>query len=68
MAGICGLNLRVTMVGSDNEYLSYPCNGIIQILETGTDESIISAVFRRKDEDGFLNCPVVVKHPRFEYK
>lgn len=68
MAGICGLRLKVTLIDSDNKYLNYPCDGIIQILETGIDESIINAVFMLKDEDGRIKAPVVIKNPLFAYK
>lgn len=52
----------VTLYNSDNTYLTYPVNGKITILETGTDGRIIRAVFQ-KNSGG----PVVIDHPDFEY-
>lgn len=52
----------VTLYKSDNTYLTYPVNGKITILETGTDGRIIRAVFQTNS-----GGPVVIDHPDFEY-
>lgn len=52
----------VTLYKSDNTYLTYPVNGRITILETGTDGRIIRAIFQMNS-----GGPVVVDHPDFEY-
>ena len=39
--------LFVTLEASDNEYLSYPCRGWLELFEIGADGSIIIGVFRQ---------------------
>lgn len=59
--------LNVTLHATTNRYLPLPCDGQLQIIEHGTDGSIITAIFRRRGEDGVLSAPVEVKAPRFTY-
>lgn len=66
-AGISGFTLMVRLEMSENTYIRYPAHGAIQILEQGTDLSVISAVFHRQNEDGSLGAPVVVRNPVFKY-
>ena len=64
MAGICeNGSIRVSLLGSHNTYITYPVYGILTILETGNDNSIINAIFQ---EEG--GAPVVVKRPTFLYQ
>lgn len=62
--------LRVTLESSDNQYLPYPCNGMLELFELGTDGSVITAVFRREgpsEYTGYPFAPVVVRKPVFIY-
>lgn len=58
---------KVTMLASDNTYLTYPVDGEIELLELGTNGSIIHAVFRRSNPDGTPSAPVEVRRPHFTY-
>lgn len=60
-----GVALKCRLLASDNKYLTYPCDGIIHILEMRTTLVPNVAVFHRF-ENGTLSAPVVVKSPRFE--
>lgn len=60
-------NLPVTITGSDNTYLQYPVSGVINIIEQGTNLSIIVAVFRQFRPDGSLGAPVSVRNPKFTF-
>ncbi len=59
--GIVSAVLRVRLTGSENGHLSYPCDGLLDIHETGRDGSIINATFRPDSGGSF----VAVKHPNF---
>lgn len=59
-------NLYVKLTGSENTYLTYPCYGLLEIIEFGTTGSIIVAVFRVA-QDGQLSAPVRVVDPKFQY-
>lgn len=59
--------LRVTLESSDNPYLPYPCNGMLELFELGTDGSVIIGVFRRDAVSELTACPVVVRKPVFIY-
>jgi hypothetical protein len=64
MAGITeNGTIKVKLLGSKNEYLSYPVNGLLTITETGTDGSIIQATFRTEG-----GCPVRADRPVFIYE
>lgn len=63
-AGITNFGLRGVLINSDNKYLRYPVNGVLVIVEQGTDLSI-KAVFHRLKSDGSLEAPVVVGNPMF---
>lgn len=52
----------VTLYKSDNDLLKYPVMGRISILETGTDGSVIRAIFQMN-----YGGPVEVNHPSFSY-
>lgn len=65
--GISGLALPVNLLSSSNAYLSYPCLGILVILEHGEDLSINVAVFHRLKNDWTLDAPVEVKDVEFMY-
>ncbi|OHV78260.1 hypothetical protein [Rhizobium sp. LCM 4573] len=56
-------HVHVTLMGSDNTYLNYPCTGLLELFEIGTTGGITTGVFRR--EGG--GAPVVVKNPHFVY-
>ncbi len=71
MAGICNhASFHVELLSSDNDYLTYPCKGTIILQETGTDGSIINAVFRKDVEgiDDSVSTFVSVRNPVFTYK
>ena len=59
--------LFVTLIKSDNQYLNYPCQGKLELFETGGDGSLITGVWRGKISDGKYNCPVVVRNCEFVY-
>ncbi len=59
--------LNVTLHATSNRYLQLPCNGQLQVLEAGTDGSVIHAVFRRREPDGSLSAPVEVRDARWSY-
>lgn len=69
--------LQVTLLSSDNTYLTYPCKGMLELFEIGMSGTIITGIFRgfKDEEKGHnwfdkskgLNCPVVVKNPTFTY-
>lgn len=52
--------IKVTLLASDNQYLRYPCEGLLDIWELGTDGSVITKVFHRKEPDGRYGPPVAV--------
>lgn len=66
-SGTSWFSLAVTLMASDNQYLTYPVRGVIRFSEQGTDLGIRSAVFHRMDEDGRLGPPVVVRKPTFMF-
>jgi hypothetical protein len=57
----------VTLEHSENEYLKYPVNGVITVLEFSVSHRIISAVFRASRDNGSLSAPVRVINPKFKY-
>ena len=67
--------LYVTLTHSENEYLAYPCEGLLQILEYGTNGSILVATIRVKrpvsEYNGKFNslfsAPVRCQKPVFQY-
>lgn len=59
--------LNVTLHATTNQYLQLPCNGQLQILETGTDGSVIHARFRRQLSDGNLDTAVEVPQASWSY-
>ena len=65
--GIVGAALKVRLLNSDNEYLTYPALGVIEIQEIGVTNEIINAVFRQIGKDGRLGAPVEVRNPTFIY-
>lgn len=65
--GISGLALPVNLLSSSNEFLTYPCSGVLEILEHGADLSIVVAVFHRLNKDWTLDAPVEVKNIEFMY-
>ncbi len=59
-------SIYVKLTASDNKYLTYPVFGLLEVLEFGTNGSIINAIFRplvgrKLDGYGQVNNPV------FEY-
>lgn len=69
-----GFGMYVTLTSSGNEYLTYPCEGYLQVLEYGLHGGIIHASFRVKlavkPADGLAQCfsaPVQVERPVFTY-
>lgn len=63
-----GSEMKVTLEASDNTYLTYPCCGFLEPFETGSNGSLIKAVFRKLDQDGcFDGGPVEVRNPIFRY-
>ncbi len=59
--------LPVTLEGSSNPYLKYPCKGVLVAFEQGVDLSIICGVFRQLEKDGSLSAPCEVNSPTFRY-
>lgn len=62
--------LRVTLTYSENQYLSYPCTGLLELFELGSDGSVIVGVFQRDGESretGYRHAPVRVSRPVFNY-
>lgn len=70
-AGKMPHSFRVTLTKSDNEYLTYPCAGRIQIIETFLNGGIL-AVFQRGTYEGAQffadGGPVGIKNPVFNYQ
>lgn len=66
-AGISWFSLPVTLMESQNDYISYPAKGILRICEQGTDLSVIAAVFHHLKDDGSLGPSVEVRRPIFTY-
>ncbi len=61
------MKIEVTLTNSKNTYLQYPCVGLLHVIEMGTHNKIIVAVFHRKEGDGKYGAPVSVDHPQFIY-
>lgn len=67
--------LYVTLLNSENKYLTYPCEGLLKILEYGTNGSIIVASFRAKRPiseyngkfQSLFSAPVQCLEPEFQY-
>jgi hypothetical protein len=63
--------LFVTLEASDNEYLSYPCRGWLELFEIGADGSIIIGVFRQLKDASDVSCgvgaPVEVRKIKFSF-
>lgn len=59
--------LNVTLHATANLYLQLPCTGQLQVIEAGTDGSVIHAVFRLRRPDGSLSAPVEVPNARWTY-
>ena len=64
--------LYVSLESGDNEFLTYPCFGWLELFEIGANGSIIKGVFRGdpNPEDKtpcFARAPVVVDRPVFKY-
>jgi hypothetical protein len=57
--------LYVRLDSSDNEYLDYPCFGMLELFELGTDGSVISGVLRLIVDGKRKGGPVSVKNPCF---
>ena len=62
------MKLHVTLQHSDNNYLTYPCTGILEIIEVSVYGRVIYATFRvESDEPSRINCKVCVDNPKFSY-
>lgn len=59
--------LFVTLTKSDNTFLAYPCQGWLELFETGTNGSLMVGVFRRLRTDGSHDAPVTVRNCEFAY-
>jgi hypothetical protein len=59
-------SIYVKLTASDNEYLAYPAFGLLEVLELGSNGSIICANFRPL-HNGKLSGYGQVKNPVFEY-
>ena len=59
--------LLVTLLRSNNEYLKYPCRGLLELFEIGTHGGILSGVFRCEKPSGGFGAPVEVREPIFSY-
>jgi len=62
-----GFALPVLLTGGENEYLKFPCRGVIVAMEQGSVLRYNFAVFHLAKEDGSLGAPVAVRHPVFTY-
>lgn len=62
-----GFGLPGILKSSKNEYLEYPCKGVLYVFEQGVDLSIIAGIFHQEREDGSLGAPCRVYRPVFEY-
>ena len=60
------MKLHVALTKSDNKYLNYPAHGILHVIEMGTNNTIISAVFSPDSLDGYRGW-VDVRNPEFTY-
>ena len=60
--------LAVTLTATTNEYLTVPCDGLVHVNEYGTDGSVISASFRRKNRDGKHAAAVRIGNPEWIYR
>jgi hypothetical protein len=58
--------LSVILTASENEYLTYPCAGLLEMCELGINGTVLQAVFRAQ-QDGKLSAPVQVRAPLFQY-
>lgn len=58
--------IYVKLTGSDNTYLTYPCFGLLEIIEMSTIGTISQAVFRVAIK-GELSTPVRVREAKFQY-
>jgi hypothetical protein len=59
--------LEVTLVYSANTFLTYPCQGKVQILEYGTDDYAITTSFQLRRPDGTYSPPVRIEEARWVY-
>lgn len=61
--------LAVTLLSSENTYLTYPTTGRLSVIEVGVTGRIIAAVFRVTDpiHSSGLSAPVEVRNPAFVY-
>jgi hypothetical protein len=60
--------LFVTLTKSDNQYLVHPCEGWLELFETGVSGSLIVGVWRGLLPDGRAGAPVEVRNVEFLYK
>jgi hypothetical protein len=63
--GTIGFGQVVNLTSSDNDYIKYPCKGVLDIIEQGMDLSIIVAVFHQMKDDGSLGPPQRVGKVKF---
>ena len=61
-------HLAVTLTGSDNEYLKYPSEALLELFELGTNGTVIVGVFRMFVDGKQSGGPVLVRKPHFEYQ
>lgn len=59
--------LAVTLLSSDNEYLKYPCTGMLEMCELSLIGSVSVGVFRQFVDGKQSGTPVRVGSPNFVY-
>ena len=59
--------LFVTLKSSENPYLDYPINGLLELFEIGTDGQLISGVWRGLNPNGGYYAPCAVRNVEFVY-
>lgn len=60
-------DLAVRLYASDNKHLRYPCEGLLELFELGTNGSVIVGVWRGFKDGKPNGGPVEVKNPIFLY-
>lgn len=61
------MKIKVELYSSHNNYIDYPANGLIDVLEVGVNGEVISAVFIEISDIGKKSPPVLIKNPTFKY-
>jgi hypothetical protein len=60
-------SLFVTLIKSDNKFITYPAKGWIELFEIGVDGSVSVGVWRGLLQNGTISAPVEIRDVEFHY-